>query len=103
MAAANGERARQKFSDHGSEGHIPIENVYGCLGLIHAAASGGKEKFLDQESNDEACSRGHQQHPHGRWRKRGAEKGEANPFDGHAETDHSQSGKHSDNDRQQQE
>src|SRR5579864_4728957 len=38
-----------------------------------------------------------------RRRERGAEKGEANPLDGNAETNHGQSGEHSNQDRQQQE
>ena len=60
LAAADRERTGQKFSNDGSEGHIPIENVDGRLGLVHAAAARGAKKFLDQKSDDQPGSRRHQ-------------------------------------------
>ena len=60
LAAADRERTRQKFSDDGSEGHVPVENVDGGLGLVHAASAGGAKKFLDEKSDDQASSRRHQ-------------------------------------------
>ena len=60
LAAADRQRTRQKFSDDGSEGHVPVEYVDGGLGLVHAAAAGAGKEFLDQKSDDQAGSRRHQ-------------------------------------------
>jgi hypothetical protein len=101
LPTADRERAGQKFSDDGSEGHVSVEHIDSRLRLIHAAAASAGKESLHQKSDHQPGSCWHQQNPHGCWRR--SQQAETNPFDSHAKTNHRQSREDSNRDGQQQE
>src|SRR5215831_2644305 len=65
MSRSNRQRGSYKFPNRRPERDISVEDIKRSLGLIDAAPPSRWEEMNDQESYDEPCQRGAEQHPAG--------------------------------------
>ncbi len=103
LSAADGQRARNEFSDDRRHRNVAVVNVECGFGLIDAAAASAREKSDHQNGDHQPGQHGSQENPRHRRHQPASQQMQLQVLNRHAEADHRQSRSNADQHRQQQE